>query len=139
MLDKLQLCQRALGPNYAGDEILRMTVLRACKGVPEFEHALPCICLRPRVRSSSRTSVRHSNSPSNEATVAPGADPYAAYGGYAAYVQYYQQYYAAAQAAQQQQGPGAPGAGVQYRILPDQNCWSSAAQAVKLLVVDKLA
>lgn len=39
MLDKLQLCQRALGPHYASDIHLRDTVLRACRGVPALSHA----------------------------------------------------------------------------------------------------
>lgn len=39
MLDKLQLCQRALGPAYAADIHLRDNVLRACRGVPAFHHA----------------------------------------------------------------------------------------------------
>ena len=40
LLDKLQLCQRALGPDYAGEANLRTAVIKACRGVPELEHAL---------------------------------------------------------------------------------------------------
>lgn len=37
LLEKLQLCQRALGHEFQGEQILRMTVIRACEGVQEFE------------------------------------------------------------------------------------------------------
>jgi hypothetical protein len=40
LLDKLQLCQRALGPAYAGEDALRTTVIRACRNSPELEIAL---------------------------------------------------------------------------------------------------
>jgi hypothetical protein len=40
LLDKLQLCQRALGPAYAGKNILRTTVIRACRNSPELKIAL---------------------------------------------------------------------------------------------------
>ena len=40
MLSKLQLCQRALGPEYAGEYALRTTIITACRGVKEFEMAL---------------------------------------------------------------------------------------------------
>ena len=40
LLDKLQLCQRALGKQFEGDVILRTTVINACRGVPELEYAL---------------------------------------------------------------------------------------------------
>jgi hypothetical protein len=40
MLDKLQFAQRALGPQFQGDVQLRSTVITACRGVPELEHAL---------------------------------------------------------------------------------------------------
>ncbi|KAM4065707.1 hypothetical protein HRG_012906 [Hirsutella rhossiliensis] len=40
LFDKLQLCQRALGPDYAGNIPLRTTLIIACRGVPELEHAL---------------------------------------------------------------------------------------------------
>lgn len=40
MLDKLQLCQRALGRDYSGEDNLRTTVIKACRGVPELEMAL---------------------------------------------------------------------------------------------------
>lgn len=39
MLDRLNICQRALGPGYAGDVHLKLAVLWACRGVPEFHHA----------------------------------------------------------------------------------------------------
>ncbi|KJZ68116.1 hypothetical protein HIM_12494 [Hirsutella minnesotensis 3608] len=40
LFDKLQLCQRALGKDYAGDIPLRTTLINACRGVPELEYAL---------------------------------------------------------------------------------------------------
>ncbi|KAM4067940.1 hypothetical protein HRG_009739 [Hirsutella rhossiliensis] len=40
LFDKLQLCQRALGPDYAGNIPLRTTLIIACRGVPELEYAL---------------------------------------------------------------------------------------------------
>ena len=40
MLDKLQLCQRALGQQYMGEYALRTTVITACRGVKEFAMAL---------------------------------------------------------------------------------------------------
>jgi hypothetical protein len=40
MLDKLQLCQRALGQQYIGEYALRTTVITACQGVKELEMAL---------------------------------------------------------------------------------------------------
>ncbi|KAK1916808.1 hypothetical protein P3342_004363 [Pyrenophora teres f. teres] len=40
LLDKLQLCQRALGKNFEGEDALRTTVINACRGVPELEMAL---------------------------------------------------------------------------------------------------
>ncbi|KAM4061611.1 reverse transcriptase (RNA-dependent DNA polymerase) [Hirsutella rhossiliensis] len=40
LLDKLQLCQRALGNAYAGNVPLRTTLINACRGVPELEYAL---------------------------------------------------------------------------------------------------
>ncbi|KAM4067352.1 hypothetical protein HRG_001316 [Hirsutella rhossiliensis] len=36
MLDKLQLCQRAIGPEIAGESNLRNAVIRACRGTPEL-------------------------------------------------------------------------------------------------------
>lgn len=39
-LDKLQLCQRALGTDYASENSLRTTVINACRGAPELEMAL---------------------------------------------------------------------------------------------------
>jgi hypothetical protein len=40
LLNKLQLCQRALGPAYAGEDALRTIVIRACRNLPELEIAL---------------------------------------------------------------------------------------------------
>lgn len=40
LLDKLQLCQRALGYRFGGEETLHMAVTTACKGVPELAYAL---------------------------------------------------------------------------------------------------
>ncbi|KAM4058782.1 DUF1421 multi-domain protein [Hirsutella rhossiliensis] len=40
LFDKLQLCQRALGREYAGDLQLRTTLMKACRGVPELQYAL---------------------------------------------------------------------------------------------------
>lgn len=40
LLNKLQLCQRALGPRYSGDKQLHTAVINACCGVPELEYAL---------------------------------------------------------------------------------------------------
>ncbi|KAM4062780.1 hypothetical protein HRG_007600 [Hirsutella rhossiliensis] len=40
LLDKLQLCQRALGNSYGGEDQLISTTIRACRGVPELEFAL---------------------------------------------------------------------------------------------------
>ncbi|KAM4068034.1 cwf18 domain containing protein [Hirsutella rhossiliensis] len=40
LFDKLQLCQRALGREYAGDLLLRTTLMKACRGVPELQYAL---------------------------------------------------------------------------------------------------
>jgi hypothetical protein len=40
LLDKLQLCQRALGADYTGEDALRTSVIRACRSFPEFEIAL---------------------------------------------------------------------------------------------------
>lgn len=40
LFDKLQLCQRALGKDFAGDLPLRYTLVRACRGVPELAFAL---------------------------------------------------------------------------------------------------
>jgi hypothetical protein len=39
-LDKLQLCQRALGADYTGKDALRTSVIRACRSSSEFEIAL---------------------------------------------------------------------------------------------------
>ena len=62
MLNKLQRCQRALGPSYAGEEQLRTTVIKACRGVAELEHALfkpatVCEQLFADLRSSIETSL----------------------------------------------------------------------------------
>jgi hypothetical protein len=40
MFDKLQLCQRALGPAYAGDIPLRSQIIHACQRSPELAAAL---------------------------------------------------------------------------------------------------
>ncbi|KAI1669680.1 hypothetical protein L13192_07139 [Pyrenophora tritici-repentis] len=40
LLDKLQLCQRALGKNFKGEDALRTTVINACRGVLELEMAV---------------------------------------------------------------------------------------------------
>jgi hypothetical protein len=40
LLNKLQLCQRALGADYTGEDALRTSVIRACRSFPEFEIAL---------------------------------------------------------------------------------------------------
>lgn len=40
MLDKLQLCQKALGFQYQGEYALRTAVIAACRGVKELEMAL---------------------------------------------------------------------------------------------------
>ena len=40
LLDKLQLCQRALRKNFDGEDALRTTVINACRGVSELEMAL---------------------------------------------------------------------------------------------------
>ncbi|KAM4060975.1 reverse transcriptase (RNA-dependent DNA polymerase) [Hirsutella rhossiliensis] len=40
LFDKLQLCQRALGREYGGDLLLRTTLMKACRGVPELQYAL---------------------------------------------------------------------------------------------------
>ena len=40
LLDKLQLCQRALGLGYMGENQLIATTQRACHGVPKLEFAL---------------------------------------------------------------------------------------------------
>jgi hypothetical protein len=66
LLDRLQLCQKALGAEYQGDEMLRTTVIRACAGVPELEHALfipaaPCERLFHDLRSSLDLSVKRSS------------------------------------------------------------------------------
>jgi hypothetical protein len=37
LLDKLQLCQRALGKEFMGEDALRTNVIRACRGVPELK------------------------------------------------------------------------------------------------------
>jgi hypothetical protein len=40
LLDKLELCQRALGPEYTEEDNLRTAVIRACRSSPELEIAL---------------------------------------------------------------------------------------------------
>jgi len=62
MLDKLQLCQRALGQQYMGEYALRTTVITACRGVKELEMALykpslECEVLFRDLRSSIKNSL----------------------------------------------------------------------------------
>ncbi|KAF7578904.1 hypothetical protein PtrM4_031440 [Pyrenophora tritici-repentis] len=62
MLDKLQLCQRALGQQYMGEYALRTTVITACRGVKELEMALykpslECEVLFGDLRSSIENSL----------------------------------------------------------------------------------
>jgi hypothetical protein len=40
LLDKLQLCQRALGKKFMGEDALRTNVIRACRGIPKLKQAL---------------------------------------------------------------------------------------------------
>ncbi|KAM4061666.1 hypothetical protein HRG_011700 [Hirsutella rhossiliensis] len=40
LFDKLQRCQRALGREFADEVHLRTTLINACRGVPELQHAL---------------------------------------------------------------------------------------------------
>ena len=40
LFDKLLLCQRTLGPMFAGQQPLKTAVIQACRGVPELEYAL---------------------------------------------------------------------------------------------------
>jgi hypothetical protein len=61
MLDKLQLCQRALGYQYQGEYALRTTVITACRGVKELEFALfkpPISC--EELFSDLRSSIENS-------------------------------------------------------------------------------
>ena len=65
LLDKLQLCQRALGPRYSGDEQLHTAVINACRGVPELEYALMsppknCEQLFDQLRSSVEVNISRS-------------------------------------------------------------------------------
>ncbi|CAE7020765.1 hypothetical protein PTTW11_03135 [Pyrenophora teres f. teres] len=67
MLDKLQLCQRALGQQYMGEYALRTTVITACRGVREFAMALyrpslECEVLFGDLRSSIENSLAMSTS-----------------------------------------------------------------------------
>ncbi|KJZ72275.1 hypothetical protein HIM_01308 [Hirsutella minnesotensis 3608] len=70
LLDKLQLCQRALGNSYGGEDQLISTTIRACRGVPELEFALfvPAMTfegLSSQLRSSLTTvSQRQPGQPS---------------------------------------------------------------------------
>ncbi|KAF1937538.1 hypothetical protein EJ02DRAFT_426545 [Clathrospora elynae] len=62
MLDKLQLCQRALGQQYIREYALRTTVITACRGVKELEMALykpplECEALFGDLRSSIENSL----------------------------------------------------------------------------------
>ena len=61
MLDKLRLCQRALGPDYTGKGQLVTTIHRAVRGVPEFEMALMMVPqtyeeMASKLRSSLETA-----------------------------------------------------------------------------------
>ena len=40
LLDKLQLCQRALGPDFSGEQHLIMAAVRACRDEQAFTQAL---------------------------------------------------------------------------------------------------
>lgn len=60
----MQLCQRALGSQYMGEDTLRMAVIRACQGVPSLEIALfrpakTCEELFANLCSSIKTSLSH--------------------------------------------------------------------------------
>ena len=62
VLNKLQLCQRVLGPSYSGEGHLRTAVTHACRRVKELEYALmdppiDCEQLFARLRSSVEVSV----------------------------------------------------------------------------------
>ncbi|KAI0993883.1 hypothetical protein K3495_g14301 [Podosphaera aphanis] len=68
LIDKLELCQRALGPNYTGEEVLRTAVIMACRGVPELKNALfkpakYCEELYSDLRSSIETFERYPSTP----------------------------------------------------------------------------
>ena len=59
-LDKLELCQRALGADYPGPTALRAAVINACRGAPElvialFKPAIECEALFSDLRSSIET------------------------------------------------------------------------------------
>lgn len=67
MLDKLQLCQRALGTDFSGETTLRTAVINACRGAPELEMALfkpatECEALFSDLRSSVETHVNRATS-----------------------------------------------------------------------------
>ncbi|KAF1936620.1 hypothetical protein EJ02DRAFT_438422 [Clathrospora elynae] len=62
MLDKLQLCQRALGQQYIREYTLQTTVITACQGVKELEMALykpplECEALFGDLQSSIKSSL----------------------------------------------------------------------------------
>lgn len=64
MLDKMRLCQRALGSQYIGEDTLKMAVIRACRDVPSLEIALfrpakICVELFVNLRSSIETFLSH--------------------------------------------------------------------------------
>ncbi|KAI1002730.1 hypothetical protein K3495_g5472 [Podosphaera aphanis] len=66
-LDKLQLCQRALGTDYTGQTALRTAVINACRGAPElemalFKPALECEVPFSDLRSSVETYVSRETS-----------------------------------------------------------------------------
>ena len=60
LLDKLQLCQRALGKNFKGEDALRITVINIYRRVPEleivlFKPAVLCEGLFSDLRSTVKT------------------------------------------------------------------------------------
>lgn len=62
----MQLCQRALGPRYMGDEQLRTAIINACRGVPELEYALMspsnnCEQFFDQLRSSLEVNIARSS------------------------------------------------------------------------------
>jgi hypothetical protein len=40
LFNKLQLCQRALGKKFMGEDALRTNVIQACRGIPELKQIL---------------------------------------------------------------------------------------------------
>ena len=73
LLDKLQLCQRALGGTFAGNDQFRIVVIKACRGADELEHALyrpapNCEQLFVDLRSSFETYMTRKESHSQMIT-----------------------------------------------------------------------